>query len=308
MSRFPVKTEYLCAGIAILLWSTIAAAAKLLQSSLDSMQILAGASLLAFVFLFFVCLFTGRLRELRRLRAKDWPILFGVGLLGTFVYNLFLYLGIERMQASQAFIINYLWPVLIVLFACLILKEPLTARKLLAIGLSFLGVVIVTAGGDLLHIEPQTLSGALFCVGAAVSYGLFSVLNKRLHYEKYTSMMLFYAFSAVLSFGWLAVRGGWFAPDLPQLAGLVWTGVGTYAIPYTAWALALDRGDTAKISNLAYITPLLSLVWTALLLHEPLSPYSVLGLVFILAGVLIQLRDRTKKEGKTDETTAEKQI
>ena len=295
MSRFVLKKEYLFAGIAILLWSTIATVAKILQTGLSNLQILSAASLFAFAFLFAVCLFTGRLKLLRGLRAKDWLYLSVVGLLGTFLYHLFLYAGIARMQASQAFIINYLWPAMIVLFACLILKEPLTARKLIAIGLSFLGVIVVTAGGDLLHVSPRTLVGALFCVGAAVSYGLYSVLNKRQHMDELLAMTLFYGASSVVSLGYLAVSGAWFTPDLPQLAGLAWTGLGTYAIPYIAWAIALDRGDTAKIANLAYLTPFLSLVWTSLLLREPLSLFSVLGLLLILAGVFVQLRGKAPK-------------
>ena len=292
MSRTSFKKEYLFAGISILIWSTIGVVTKWLQQAqIGNMQIVAASSLFGFAFLFAVCLFTGRLKLLRGMRAKELLILSGVGLLGTFVYHLLLYSGIAYLSASQAIIINYLWPIMIVLFACLILKEPLTGRKLLAIGLSFLGVAVVTAGGDLLHVEPQTLLGALFCVLAAVSYGLYSVLNKRLHVDELLAMTVFYGASALLSLVWIALRGDWFTPDLPQLAGLAWMGVFTYAIAYITWALAIDRGDTAKIANTAYITPFLTLVWTSLLLREPFSLWSVLGLLLILAGVFIQLRD-----------------
>ena len=304
MSLFKGKTEYLFAGVSILLWSTIVVAAKLLQNGLNNMQIVAASSLLAFVFLFAVCLFTGRLKQLRSLRAKELLILSGVGLLGTFVYHLLLYSGIAQLQPSQAIIINYLWPIMIVLFACLLLKEPLTARKLLAIGLSFLGVAVVTAGGDLLHIETKTLLGALYCVLAAVSYGLYSVLNKRLHVDELLAMTVFYAASTLVSFGWIALRGDWFTPDLPQFAGLVWMGVFTYAIAYITWALAIDRGDTAKIANTAYLTPFLTLLWTSLLPDEPFSIWSLLGLLLILAGVFIQLRGTKQSSFPLEGTVA----
>ena len=68
----------------------------------------------------------------------------GVGMLGIFLYYSFYYIGMGRMLASQAFIINYLWPIMSILFAAILLKEKLTFRKGIAISLSFVGVMIVT--------------------------------------------------------------------------------------------------------------------------------------------------------------------
>ena len=54
----------------------------------------------------------------------------------------------------------------------------------------------------------------------------------------------------------------------------------------------LEKGDTAKISNLAYITPFLSLIWTALILKESFNIYSILGLIVIVLGIFIQMKDK----------------
>ena len=78
------------------------------------------------------------------------------------------------------------------------------------------------------------------------------------------------------------------------MAGLGWNGIFSMAIGNTAWALALQKGNTAQISNLAYITPFLSLIWTALILKEQISVWSVVGLCVIVLGVLIQLKDQKK--------------
>ena len=64
------------------------------------------------------------------------------------------------------------------------------------------------------------------------------------------------------------------------------------AIGNTAWALALEKGNTAKVSNLAYITPCLSLICTALILKEQISILSVAGLCVIVLGILIQLKEK----------------
>ncbi len=287
-----MKKDYLYAGISILLWSTTATVTKLLLSSINSMQIMLISSFFAFLFLLIICFVKGKLKQLKDYSFQDYLQIFGIGLLGTFFYTLFLYLGIQMMQASQAFIINYLWPMMTVLFACIILKEKLTVRKILAIVLSFVGVIIVTSNGNLFHIDKDSLLGAFYCVLASISYGLFSVLNKQKNYDKYVSMMLYYFFTFFITFIYIVIMKEWFVPQMNQVLGFVWIGFFTSAIAFTSWALALEVGDTAKISNLAYITPFLSLIWTSLILQEKFEIYSFLGLIIIVLGIFIQLKDK----------------
>lgn len=284
-----MKKEYLYAGISIFLWSTNATVTKLLLGSLNSMQVLAISSLFAFVFLAVINLIKGDFRFFKIYKAKDHLILSLVGILGTFLYNLFLFLGIGSMLASQAFIINYLWPMMAVVFGCLILKEKFTAKKAIAIVLSFAGVIIVTSGGNFQQLDMTSLTGALSCVLAAVCYGLFTVLNKKNDYDSYFSMMVFYFVSFVISAVYVLMVGDSFACDLMQGLGLLWIGIFNSAIAFTTWALALRHGDTARISNLAYITPFLSMIWSCVVLKEPFSIFSLLGLLFIVAGILVQL-------------------
>ena len=288
-----MKKQYFYASISILLWSTTATVTKLLLGSLNSMQILFISSFFAFIFLLIVNAIKGNLNELKKIKLKDYLHIFCIGLLGTFLYNLFLYLGINNMQASQAFIINYLWPIMTVIFACILLKEKMTIRKMIAIVLSFIGVIIVTSNGNL-SIESSSLIGALFCILAAISYGLFSVLNKLKNYNKYLSMMLYYFSSFVVSLIYTLISKEWYIPRTNQLFGLLWIGLFTSAIAFTSWALALEKGDTAKISNLAYVTPFLSLIWTGIILKEQIRIYSVIGLLIIILGIFIQIKETTK--------------
>lgn len=293
-----MKKQYIYAGISIFLWSTTATVTKILLSSINSMQILLFGSFFASIYLLIVNIIKGNLKQLKDYRINDYLQIAGIGILGTFLYNLFLYLGINKMQASQAFIINYLWPIMTVIFACFILKEKMTFRKMVAIVLSFIGVIIVTSNGSLLNVEKESIIGALCCVLAAISYGLFSAINKKKNYNNYLSMMLFYMVSFIISLLYILFSKEWFVPESNQLIGLLWIGVFTSATAFTSWAIALEKGDTAKISNLAYITPFLSLIWTSLVLKEIISIYAIIGLIVIILGILIQLKDRDKKIAK----------
>ncbi|MBE6549413.1 MAG: DMT family transporter [Ruminococcaceae bacterium] len=285
-----MKKAYLYAGISILFWSTIATVSKLLLNTLNSYQVLMFSAFFAGVALLIVNIFTGKIKLLKNYKLKDYVTILLICSPGTFFYYVFLYSGTAKMEASQAFIINYLWPIMSVVFACIILKEKLTARKCVAFLLSFIGVLTV-AGNELLNFNSQTLIGFVLCVLAAVSYGAFTALNRKWDYDYQLSMMLSFFCSFLLTVVINVIMGKPLNVGIPQILGFAWSGFFVMATATVTWALALKYGGTAKISNLAYITPFLSLVWTFLVLKEPIKPLSVIGLVIIITGILIQLKD-----------------
>ena len=286
-----MKKSYLYAFVSIAFWSTTATVSKLLLHSFGTIQILAVSSTVAAIVLLIANGVTGNLGKLKTYGLKDYLVTAGVGMLGTFVYNMFLVMGIDKLFASQAMIINYLWPMMAVVAGCILLKEKMTVRKAIAVVLSFVGVVIVTTNGSLRSIAGSDLWGAMFCILAAVSYGLFVTLNKRLSYDPLLNMMLYYVVSALVAVGCVVVSGN--VPTLSgtQVLGLGWIGLGDYAIAYVTWALAMKAGDTAKVANLAYITPFLSLIVAHFFLGDPITVWSVGGLVVIVAGIFLQLKD-----------------
>ena len=287
-----IKTEYIYAGISIFLWATISTVTKLLLESINTMQLLLLSSLFAFAFLFIVNCFKKNLGKFKEYSFKDFINMSFIGLFGVFFYNFFIFLATDRLLAQEAFIVNYLWPIMTVVFACIILKEKITGRKALALILSFFGVVIVLTKCSFANMQLASSSGVIFAVLAAVCYGLFCVLNKKNHYDELFSMMIFYITSIVLCSVYMFI-----SKDLPvmrpsYLLGAGWIGIFTSAIPLTLWAMALRKGNTAKISNLAFITPFLSLIYIYFILHEPISIYSVIGLVVIVAGIFVQMNEK----------------
>lgn len=286
-----MKKPYFLAAVAILFWSTSATVSKLLLGALESMQVLYASSLFAGIFLLGWNGITGNLQKLRTYGAKDYVCTILIGLPGTFFYYLLLYTATDLMPASQALTMNYLWPIMSVVFACILLKEKMTVRKVIAIGVSFAGMAIVV-GADGANLSSATMVGAVCCFFAAVSYGLFTALNQKFGYDKRISMMFFYLTTFVLSSAVLGIRHEIPRINWLQTLGMGYNGICNMGIAATAWAVALDSGKTAKISNLAYITPFLSLVWTAVFLKEQVRFSSVLGLSVIVLGIFIQLKDR----------------
>ena len=286
-----MKKTYFLAGTAIFLWSTMATVSKLLLGSFDQYQVLCISALFAALALFGVSLVTGKLKKLTTYRPIDYLRALISGLLGNFFYYVFYYAGAAHLPASQAFIVNYLWPNMSVVFACILLKEKLTVRKVIAFCVSFLGVVTV-AGGDLLRFDRQTLLGMALCAAGAVCYGAFTALHKKWNCDSELGMMISFLGSFLLSLLLTTLQGTPWSLDGPDLLGLAWNGICCMAAGSVCWALALAGGNTANISNLAYITPFLSLVWVAVILHEMPSLWSLGGLCLIVLGIFIQLKDR----------------
>ena len=294
-----MKKSYFFAAVSILFWSTVATITKLLLNGLNNFQVLWVSSFFAGAFLWIVSIFTGRVKMLKQYSLKDFLITMLIGLPGTFFYYIFYYAGTDILPASQAFIVNYMWPIMSVVFACIVLREKMTLKKAVAIAVSFLGVGIVT-GKDIFSGGSNVIIGVLCCFLGAVSYGLFTALNKKFHYDKILSMSVNYLVTFMLTTLINGIGGDLFLPSALQTAGFAWNGIFTMAIACTAWVIALDNGNTAKISNLAYITPFLSLVWTFLILDDQgiKNPGSLIGLCVIVAGIFVQLINFKKQDSK----------
>ncbi len=288
-----MKKQYLFAGISIFCWSTVPVVTKTLLGTINNVQLLWLSSLFSFSLLLIINLLTGKLKSLRNFRFKDILIILLIGFPGTFLYYIFYYAGNALIPASQAFMINYLWPIMSTIFACIILKERLTVRKILAIVISFIGVCIFMLGNsDAFHAK--FLTGALLCFLAAVSYGAYTVLIKKFHYDIQLSLMFNFFVTFLLTGLINLYNGDIFVPEGILTAGIIWNGILGIVVPDILWHYALRFGKTERISNLAYITPALSLVWTFIILKDPFNIYNLIGIVIIFLGIILQFKKSTK--------------
>lgn len=296
-----MKKSYLYAIITVLIWSTMAAAVKVMLQDIPNLQALAVSGFFAFLFLVLINAKGGRLKTLKNYTLKQYGIMAGLGFIGLFVYSALYYFGLAELTSQEACILNYLWPMMLVVFSCLILKEKLTVMKVVAMVCSFLGIVILSLGGGS-SAGGNTTLGMIACVVAAACYGLFSVLNKKADLDQNITMMVIWLTVAVCSTllgvfteTWVPIRGtAWF--------GLIWLGVVTDAVAYLLWALALKGTEnTATVANLAYLVPFLSVVISAVFLKEKIELRAIAALVLIIGGIFLQsLFDRKReKQGRT---------
>lgn len=283
-----MKKNYIYAFLSVFTWSTLATVVKILMSDIPNLEAVSISSVFSFLFLLILNVKNGMIKEMKSYSIKDYGIMAGLGLLGLFVYSVLYYYGLSQLTSQEACILNYLWPIMLVVFSILILKERFTWMKGFAMFSSFLGIVILSAGNGNSADGNVTL-GMISCIIAAACYGLFSVLNKKADYNQSIAMMVMWFVVAVcggilgpFTEKWVPIRG-------MQWLGILWLGVVVDAIAYLLWALALQSAkDSAKIANIAYLTPFLSLVVSAVVLKERLQIRALIALIFIIGGILLQ--------------------
>lgn len=284
-----MKKQYIYAGVSVLAWSTLAPFTKLLLSSMPNFQVLFICSLIAALFLFVVNVATGNIKKMRAYKATDYIKMAGLGVLGLFLYMALYNTGLANLTAQQACVANYLWPIMTVIFSCIILKEKMTVMKAVAMLCSFIGIVILTSGVDVSASQGGAVIGIISCLIAAACYGLFSVLNNKVDYDLKISMMIAWGAAAVLSLPLGLIFEEWVPVVGAQWLGYLWLGVIGDGLAYLTWAIALKgTKNTATIANLAYLTPFMSLSISAVLLKEGFDPRAIVALVFIIGGILVQ--------------------
>ena len=283
-----MRKNYTYALLTVFIWSILAAIAKILLSDIPNLETLAVSSVFAFLFLLAINIKNGTIRELSKYSVKDYGIMAGLGFLGLFLYSALYYYGITELSSQEACIINYLWPIMLVIFSCIILKEKFTIIKGIAMLCSFAGIVILSTGSGSMTSGNASL-GMISCIVAAACYGLFSVLNKKANYDQNIAMLVIWLVVAACS----AIVGPrievWKPIQGMQWLGIIWLGVVIDAVAYLLWALALNGVEnSAKIANLAYLTPFLSLLVSAVVLKEKIQMRAVVALIFIVGGILLQ--------------------
>jgi len=243
--------------LCIILWSLIPTFAKFDQSTLDHHQCLFYSSIISFLTLFFISLFTKKIKEVFTYSNKTVLLLFGLGFLD-FLYYLLLYYGYKEANALEVLVIQYTWPIFIVLLSLIILKETLSKNKVLSLLFGFIGVLIIIVKGDFSQLNFSNLDVLLIVILGSISFALFSVLSKKVKINL-TNAVMVYFFSAILfSYLTMSIFSTFVIPTSKDWVSILINGIFLNGISYLFWIKALQNSDASKIAPYIFITPILS--------------------------------------------------
>jgi drug/metabolite transporter (DMT)-like permease len=282
---------------AVLLWSTVASAFKLSLRYLTPIQLLFWASLFSVCILGLVLVLQGKWKELLWMPPAPLLRLGLPGLLTPWLYYLVLFKAYDLLPAQEAQPLNYSWAITLSLLAAPVLGHKLRRKQLAAIALSYFGVLIIATRGHPLSLEFSSGFGVFMALASTLiwaSYWLWQTWSK---VDPVIALFCNFVFALPFIALTLWLTEGFSLPDQKGLAGALYVGMFEMGLTFLLWLKALQlTSSTARIANLIYLSPFLSLVLIHFLVGEEILASSYLGLLLIVAGVLLQQQVSIRNE------------
>jgi drug/metabolite transporter (DMT)-like permease len=285
------RTATLIGLTAILMWSLLAvltvATGKIPAFQLAAMTFAIGA-LVGFLTLI------GRGQVIGALRQPLLAWIVGVG--GLFGYHALYFLALRFAPPAEAGLLNYLWPLLIVLFSSFLPGERLAAHHAIGALLGLAGTVLLFAGGGLSGFAPGQLPGLLAAFIAAFVWAIYSVMSRRLKSVPTDAVAGFCLATALLAALVHALVEDTVWPETTmQWFAIATLGVGPVGAAFYTWDVGMKRGDIRVLGAASYATPLLSTSFLILAGFAKASANIAIAAVLIAGGGLIAARDMFRK-------------
>jgi drug/metabolite transporter (DMT)-like permease len=274
-------TAVLLALASILLWSSL----TVLSAGMTHIPVLLTSG---------VALTLGGLAGVRSLREWRVPAsTFALGLGGIFGYHALFFGALRRAPAVEVNLLQYLWPLLIVVLSPVYLRGiRLGIHHLAGATLGLAGAALVLTGGRL-HLEWAHLPGYLLALAAAFTWSSYSLLTRRVPPFATGAVGGFCLASGLLALAFHAAgRAAGVFPAAPAFAARDWLflvllGAGPMGLAFYTWDAAMKRGDPRVTGALAYLTPLLSTLWLVLAGGRRLTPTAGAAMGLIVAGAAV---------------------
>jgi drug/metabolite transporter (DMT)-like permease len=284
------RQSYLYAGLAILFWSTVPTAFKLSLAEIDILPMLTIASITSALVLFIIVL-AGKKFYLIRLTTRRELINSAVlGLINPFLYYLILLKAYQLLPAQVAQPLNMIWPIILVFLSVPILRQKIEKKSFVALFISFIGVYIIASQGKLFENGHADFKGVLLATGSSVFWAFYFIMNVKDRRDEGIKLLLNFLFGSIYLILAIVITGtGQIEPGPKGIAASVYIGIFEMGVTFFFWLKALQMASTtAKVSNLVYLAPFISLFLVHFILHEPVYYTTPVGLIFIISGIFIQ--------------------
>lgn len=220
------------------------------------------------------------------------PVAWAVGVGGLFGYHALYFLALRLAPPAEAGLLNYLWPLLIVLFASLLPGERLKPHHVLGALLGLAGTVLLFAGNTGTPFTPAQLPGFVAAFIAAFVWAGYSVLSRKLKAVPTDAVVGFCLVTSLLAaLVHISVEiTVW--PETPmQWLALVALGLGPVGAAFYAWDIGMKRGDIRVLGAASYATPLLSTGCLIAAGYAQATAAIALAALLIAGGGLIAAKD-----------------
>lgn len=289
----PQLKAYSYALIAIAFWSTMSSAFKISLNYIAFDILLFFAVWAAVIVLGLLLIPGGSWKLLLQTTSSEWKRSLLMGFLNPFAYYLILFKAYELLPAQEAGVLNYSWPVVLVILSVPLLGQKIGKIGILAIIVSFSGLLVISTKGNILGLQFGNPKGVVLAVGSAFFWALYWIINMKDKREAlvktFTNMLIGSIFISI----YIIAGNKLILPGYEALLGAMYIGMFEMGITFVIWLKALKLSvNTAKVSNLVFMSPFLALFWIRLFVGEKILFSTIVGLVLIVTGILIQQLDK----------------
>ena len=258
--------------------------------SLASSQIILMRTLIGGLLLTLIVLLRGGF-DRAGIRADLLPLLLGGSVLGLNWVALFE--AYRQLNVSLATLIYYVGPILVLLFSPVLFREKLNSRKITSVVLVAVGLVCISGS---IALRGMSMRGLLTAVVSALFYAAVIIFNKRITHTggmQTAALELDIAFVIVLIYMMLTV-----GPPHPAVSDIPWIaviGLVNTGLAYLLYFSGLQKLPAQSAALISYVDPVSALVFSALFLHETMTPVQILGAVLIIGGAVFgELKSRNQ--------------
>ena len=270
---------------AVFFWSTVATAFKISLEGMNFIQLLFYSSLASTIILrFFV------LKKINYFKIFT-PNSVLLGFINPFLYYLMLFKAYSLLPAQEAQPLNYTWPIALSLLSVVFLNEKMNFKKIVGLILAFFGVIIIATRGNFSLLHFESLTGVIIAVSSSIVWAAFWILNLKDNRPSEVKLFSAFFFGTIFSGIFIFLFDSFKIENYNYLFGALYIGLFEMGITFLFWNKGLQlSNDKTKSSTFAYLSPFISLLFIALVLGEKIMLSSIIGLVFIVAGIIYQFK------------------
>ena len=273
--------------LCVLLWAFIPVVSRFGQLELDNFQFLFWSNILSLVVVCIPAIYLKKIALLKTINVWKQIKLVLLGSIGCAFYYLCLYYGYAHGKGLEVLIIQYSWPLLIVILSGIILKEKLTFISIAASSIGFFGIINVLTEGNISKLYFSNLSTNLVVLIGAFSFALFSVLSKKIQEEEYATTILYFLGGTLLSTISMFFFSDFTLPSPKEMLPVILNGAFINGISYIFWLKALSLIPASIAAILVFLTPVISTFLIIFFFKEPFVWANLVGLIMVLvAGFL----------------------
>jgi len=240
------------------------------------------------IVLFLIFIGSGKAGLLRSLSLQQILRSLLAGFLNPFLYYVVLFKAYSLLPAQEAQPLNYTWPLVLVLFSAILLKQRVRVKDIFGLLIGFSGVIVISTRGDLLSLKLSDPLGVSLAVGSAFIWSAFWMLNMKDERDDILKLFLNFLFG----FFFVSIAMMFFSRPVLEVQGIppaIYVGIFEMGITFVVWLKALNLSETtALISNLIFLSPFISLIFIHFILGEEILSSTIIGLVLIVSGIFVQ--------------------